>query len=448
MLAGFVVAQVAWWFVGGSGALNTLHAWWRHGLGDWPNGSALNLLVDCAGHANADVLPILLGTVLVSAAVLVPLGFVARTLARASLRAGHSDPLDRARNWIAAHGRWSGALTLAIPGAWGLNLLTDAFGWCEGSPLSQWIWICSVWLIVVLVAQRALLGVLRTARDALLAPTLDAATRDRSAPLKDEITFDAVAVTRETRAAVGGMLAVDVVMTAWLATLSQHALYHDRRVGLAVGAFVLVALGGAVLFRRASRVAVGADGVLVRGTSRTRFFGYRDLDAARVSGGDLELVRKNRVVLRLQLHGEDAEQRDAVLSRIRGAIDRVKQGDDAAALASAQGASVAALTRASAGGGDFRAPAVSREALWRLVEGPTTDATTRATAAEALAGTIDASELPRLRVAAAHCAEPRARIAMERVARADAGANAYANADADADASGSSRTIALAKRSA
>ena len=205
-----------------------------------------------------------------------------------------------------------------------------------------------------------------------------------------------------------------------------------------------MALGGAALFRRASRVAVGVDGVLVKGTSRTRFFAYRELDGARVSGGDIELVCGERVVLRLQLHGEDAARRSEVLAGIREAIDRVKEGRGAVAALSAQAASVAALTRA-AGGGDYRAPAVSRETLWQLVEGPATDATTRAAAAEALAGTIHASERPRLRVAAAHCAEPRARIALERLA--GAGGNGRGDAYANVRGRGA-RGRSLAKRSA
>ena len=49
-----------------------------------------------------------------------------------------------------------------------------------------------------------------------------------------------------------------------------------------------VALSSALLFRRASRVAVGVDGVRVAGTSRTRFYGYKDLDGVRVNGGDVE----------------------------------------------------------------------------------------------------------------------------------------------------------------
>ena len=83
---------------------------------------------------------------------------------------------------------------------------------------------------------------------------------------------------------------------------------------------------GAFAFRRASRVAIGLDGVHIRGTSRAQFFAYRDLDSARTKGSDLELVRRGKVVLRLQLHGEDAARRDAVLARISENIARVREG--------------------------------------------------------------------------------------------------------------------------
>src|SRR6202041_3264287 len=108
-----------------------------------------------------------------------------------------------------------------------------------------------------------------------------------------EITFDAVAVTTETRAAVAAMVALNLAALV-VAIWSDRAI-HDPRVLAGLVGYAAVALGGAALFRHASKVAVGVDGVFVKGTSRTRFYAYRDLDAARVDGGDLELVRRDRV---------------------------------------------------------------------------------------------------------------------------------------------------------
>lgn len=65
---------------------------------------------------------------------------------------------------------------------------------------------------------------------------------------------------------------------------------------------------------------------------------------------------------------------------------------------------------------------MSREQLWQLIEGPTTDPATRTAAAEALGGTLDDSDRARLRVAASHCTDPRVRIALGLLAREEEGA--------------------------
>jgi hypothetical protein len=54
---------------------------------------------------------------------------------------------------------------------------------------------------------------------------------------------------------------------------------------------------------------------------------------------------------------------------------------------------------------------VTPDALWALVEGAGVDATTRMAAAEALAGAGDPGR-ERLRIAAAHCADPKLRVAL------------------------------------
>jgi hypothetical protein len=67
----------------------------------------------------------------------------------------------------------------------------------------------------------------------------------------------------------------------------------------------------------------------------------------------------------------------------------------------------------------YREAALSREQLWRLVEGPITDAATRTAAAEALASALDRADRVRLRLAASHCTDPRVRIALGLLARED-----------------------------
>jgi hypothetical protein len=122
------------------------------------------------------------------------------------------------------------------------------------------------------------------------------------------------------------------------------------------------------------------------------------------------------VVLRLQLHGEDATRRDAIMARIHEALGRVKDVERDAAANFVTSRSTDKVAQSARGGGDYRMPSVSHEALWSLVEGTAVAEPTRTAAAEALVGTGGVPERERLRVAAAHCADPRARLALEELA--------------------------------
>ena len=346
----------------------------------------------------------------IGATILFPLGFLGRVLARAGLRAGHRDPLDRVRAWTAAHPKWTRALLAAPAMLWALALTRRYHHWVDDP--AQYLPLAILAAYAQYTASRAALG-------ALLAPTLHAGEETPMEIGPNEITFDAVAVTRETKAAVGGLAGVSALMVVWIASRPILTLYRSHEVFYAMATYVAVAAASAFAFRRASRVAVGVDGVLVKGTSRTRFFAYRDLDDARVTAGDVELVKRDRVVLRLQLHGSDAVRREAVLGRIRGNIAHVKGGKEAMAAQLVASASSEQLTRVASGGADYRAASLSREALWALIEGPTVDAESRKAAAEALAKTNDEGERARMRIAAEHCADPSVRVALELLAEGD-----------------------------
>jgi hypothetical protein len=256
----------------------------------------------------------------------------------------------------------------------------------------------------------------------LLAPTMvsgQAPTRFEIGP--DEIVFDAVAVTRRTLATVAAFSAVTLGAPLYIATLPILALFHDRSLFYLVLGDVVFAAAGALAFRRASRISVGVDGVHVRGTSRARFFAYRDIDSARVNGSDIELVKRGRVALRLQLHGEDAARRDAVLARITENLARVKEGRGAVAAQLVATSSKDDLARVAHGAADYRMATLTREQLWALVEGPEVEASARKAAAEALVSSAapgDGRERARLRVAADHCAEPNVRVALAELAGA------------------------------
>jgi hypothetical protein len=346
------------------------------------------------------------------ASFFVPLGFVARIASRARLRSGATDPLDRVRAWTLAHPGWTQVLLALLPALSGVAM-HKAFRriFDEGEITFAQI------LPVALVSAGAQFAAARAVVRALLAPTLDPAEADARIEIgPDEIVFDAVAVTREARAAVGGLAALSVAMVVWIAALPIATLFRDPRLFAAVAAYMAIAGITATVFRIASRVAVGVDGVLVKGTSRTRFYAYRDLDSARVANGDLELLRRGSVVVRLQLHGADAVRRDAVLARIQENLERVKRGEHAVAAQLVSSSSKDQLARVAAGGADYRAASLSREALWALIEGPAVGSEARRAAAEALAKTNDVAERARLRVAAEHCADPSVRIALVELA--------------------------------
>ncbi|HSO35507.1 MAG TPA: hypothetical protein VLT33_23420 [Labilithrix sp.] len=351
------------------------------------------------------------------ATVGIALGFLVRTVARARVRAGLADPLERARAFAAGRSPARAHVLAAAPAlAWvALNARHYAHVAADQSPYALLPGI----VLPAAVALLAHVVLARRGLRALLAPTLDEHEAASEEAQAEGFTFDAVAVTRETRGAVGGLAAVSAAMALAMVLLPVSSMRSPSFVA-ALAAYVALTAGAAALFRRASRVSIGLDGVLVRGSSRTRFYGFRDVDRARVRGGDLELLRGERVVVRLQLHGKDAARRDALLTRLEAAIARARAERDEPAVSFVSGATRADMTRAAEGGGDYRQPAVSREQLWSVLEGPAIDTAARRAAAEALAGSRDPAERARLRVAAEHCAEPAVRARMQELLDDDA----------------------------
>ena len=355
-------------------------------------------------------------TGLVAATIAMAVGFLVRTVARARLRAGQADPLEQLRALAAAHPLRAHALPAALAAAW-MALVV-------GRNLAQFDYHRSFSPLVGLILP-AIVGLLahvalgRRGLRALLAPTLDAAEAGAELAHADGFTFDAVAVTRETCAAVGGLAAISAMMTAAMFVLPVSRMRDPAFVG-ALAAYVALAASAAFLFRRASRISIGLDGIFVRGSSRARFFGFRDVDGAEVRGGDLVLLRGQHVVLRLQLHGKDASRRDALLVRLRAAISRALAERDDPPTCFVSGASTADITRAAEGGADYRKQSVSREQLWAVLEGPAIDTASRRAAAEALSRSREPAERARLRIAAEQCAEPSVRLRMNELLAGDA----------------------------
>jgi len=336
-------------------------------------------------------------------------GLFVRSLARARVRAGFPDALDDLRRWAAAHPRSLAAVTVGPAVLWmvGSLQMLALRGVVDG-----WdTFLAAVALPAALVwaLQSAMM---RAGLRALLAPTLSATEARGDEVRADGLTFDAVAVTPETVGAVALLAAISVVMAVLAFVLPTPTLVRSPGFLAALVGYLVLAVGGAALFRRASRICVGLDGIYVSGTARRRFIPFHEVDGARVSLGALELFRGERVVLRLQLHGEDALRRDALAARVSAAIAVADAQRNEPAADFVRSASSEALHRAAGGVSSYRESAPSREQLWQMLESPAIDAEGRKAAAAALARGGDTPERVRLRVAAEQCAEPsvRARI--------------------------------------
>jgi hypothetical protein len=352
-----------------------------------------------------------------AAVVATPLLVIARLVARARLRASGHDAFARFRSWAAAGPRvvvsrrllaWPMVIAFFFSSDRVLPMLVNASSFRSWAPPPSLVaWAVGLWIVSSVVGGLVGRGLLQGLFAPLTAPV--------KSPSADEFTFSAVAVTPEARAAVGGILALSVAAMALAAYLPQQIVYGTPGVAGFL-AYVALVAGGALAFQRASRIGVGLDGVLVTGSSRTRFYGYRDLDDVEATRwGDVLLRRGGRVVLRLQLHGEDEGRHQAIADRIREGITLAGKLASGGAQRLAEAVGPAPLAHAARGQGSFRAPGATREELWELVEAPATSGAARSAAAEALALEADRADRARLRVAAERCAEPTARAALMRI---------------------------------
>jgi antitoxin (DNA-binding transcriptional repressor) of toxin-antitoxin stability system len=240
----------------------------------------------------------------------------------------------------------------------------------------------------------------------------------------DEIIFSAVADSPATRAAVASVAAYALAMCVYVAQTRPS----DGRVFAAILIFTGATIGATALFRRASRIAVGLDGVLVSGAGRRKFVAWSAIDEVRVDGATIVVTKGGRVVVRLQPHGDDAERKDALAARFREALEAAKQAKtETGHVHAAHAVGDARLTHSLRGAADYRMPAVTRDQLWSVVEGPAAEPTMRALAAQALAARPEDGDRTRMRVAADKCADPVAkaslvRLLAEQEAEAEAGA--------------------------
>jgi hypothetical protein len=368
--------------------------------------------------------------------LLAVVAFVVRLMVRQRLRASGADPLDPVRRWVAKR-RWVVRAICVAPALLALDgrTLGDALDLLLGRYGPHSIVKGLTLLALGVVAPAAgVAAVLRGSLAVALSPLLTRDELERTDA--DGFLFYAVAVTPESIAMVVLFALASAGVLAALAGMSFGGSVSDSSVAIAYATAVVL---GAFSFQRASRIALGLDGVRIGGTSRQRFYAYHGLDAVDVNrAGDILVRRHDRVVLRLQLHGEDAGRRAPIVARLREAIARA-HAPGGAARRLAEAASPALLAQAARGDGDYRSPAAPRDALWEVVEAPSASGEARARAAQALAAAADGADRARLRFAAERCAHPPTRQALARIAAVDEEAEADEADEAEAPAGGATR---------
>ncbi|MCC6526027.1 MAG: hypothetical protein IT373_25495 [Polyangiaceae bacterium] len=174
---------------------------------------------------------------------------------------------------------------------------------------------------------------------------------------------------------------------------------------------------------------VGRDGVAIRWLRRRRFVAYAELERVEPTLEGLALVtgagERVAVVTPPFEEGEDParELRDAIVARIDTALAGYRARAQAAASARlerggrATDAWVGGLQKLAGGSAeDYRLGAVTRDALWHLVEDPGVPLPTRAAAAVAAGATGEPEAGPRLRATARAVASPALRAALDGVA--------------------------------
>lgn len=348
------------------------------------------------------------GVALAFATFFMPAGFLVRVLGRARARAGFRDPLEGLRTFTTARGVLARVLLLIGPVLWAFFATRYIRRLGVDAEATEWTSF-AVPALAMVAAQFALL---RRGLRAFVAPVLDEQeiAAEQNA---DGLTFRAVAVTRESRAAVAAMGVASLAMLVASYSLKVSTLMHHPVFQASLLGYLALAAGASIFFVKASRINVGLDGVYISGTARARFVPFREVDDVQVSGSNLDLMRGATRVLRLQLHGEDALRKNALAERIRAAIATAEQHRDEPAVAFVHGADVEKIQRAAEGAASYREVTPSREKLWDVLESPAIEAKARAAAAAALAASSDEGERERLRKMGESCAEPfvRTRIA-------------------------------------
>lgn len=186
------------------------------------------------------------------------------------------------------------------------------------------------------------------------------------------------------------------------------------------------------------RMVIGADGVVVQGAFRDRFYPRAQIELVEQMGPHLVLVvREGDRIRRVNLTSEAGDRRAALRQRIQDAL-RQPGGEESAERAARLGRggeSIAAwrdrVRKIVGAGGDYRAVAIPADALVRTAKSLEVPADVRLGAAMAIAFGEDESAKRELRVSTEAIANAKLRVALERAADGDADEEAIAEALAE-----------------
>ncbi len=243
----------------------------------------------------------------------------------------------------------------------------------------------------------------------------------------DEIVLALGKDTRQATVGVRGVAGRAFALSGVMAMLVLPLPWTLRVVLLLA---LLLAPAIFALLRR-SQWVVGADGLLVRPLfGASRFVPYTEILRVEVAGQLLEVTTRDAVSLTLTLE-DDAHDSSRPVVGIRALERRILQAKEQAAARIAEvpailergdrdvGAWLEELRRLTDRPATYRVASVPREQLWSALEDVTLPADVRAAAGAALGARLADEDRPRLRVAAAACASPELRIALEAAEEGD-----------------------------
>jgi hypothetical protein len=200
--------------------------------------------------------------------------------------------------------------------------------------------------------------------------------------------------------------------------LGQHTILSSP---LALDALPLVPIFVAWAVRTFGwrELSIGADGVVVEHIGFIpRFLPYARIREVRDRTSSIDFVLDDAETISVWANSDDIDLRRAVLRRIADARAASTDTSEPAELVARCGRPVAAWRQALAAqmehNDGYRAAAVSTEDATRLLGGAASAAEQRIAAAVALVAMGDPASRTRVRVAAAACASPRMRVALER----------------------------------